>query len=289
MGFPVDIKLPSSARYYKFIETSKRFNSNYDITWSFEYKLPNSNIPDSSNYQLGFSTFITNLSAPLSSLPGQYLGDQDPSLSLSAVSLLTEGAAPTDLTTESGNIILVQGGSLSGEIVKIAFDSTGMYALSARDERTGVGPHLINRESLVVRDVSHNVRANSPLSTISNVFSSIPTDNFRTLRFRYVNLGQKIHIDFKDSDTTQFTLLTTINIEPRLENFNNLNNMYCGFSLSTPVSTLDTGLSAKDFFLRNFNVEGFIGDEVLTETVMTPPLSVNPNTPYTTVTNITAA
>ena len=184
---------------------------------------------------------------------------------------------------------MVQGGSLSGEIVKIAFDSTGMYALSGRDERPGVGPHLINRESLVVRDVLRNVRANSPLSTISNIFSSIPTDTFRTLRFRYVNLGQKIHIDFRDSNTTQFTLLTTINIEPRLEAFDNLNNMYCGFSLSTPVSTLDTGLSAKDFFLRNFNVEGFVGDEILTETVITPPLSVNPNTPYTTVTNITAA
>jgi len=287
MGFPVDIKLPSNARYYKFIETSKRFNSNYDITWSFEYKLPNSNIPDSDNYQLGFSTFITNLSAPLSSLPGQFLGDQDSAISLSGVSLLTE--TPASLLTEGGNTILVQGGSLSGEIVKIAFDSTGMYALSGRDERPGVGPHLINRESLVVRDVLHNVRANSPLSTISNVFSSIPTDTFRTLRFRYVNLGQKIHIDFRDSNTTQFTLLTTINIEPRLEAFDNLNNMYCGFSLSTPVSTLDTGLSAKDFFLRNFNVEGFVGDEILTETVITPPLSVNPNTPYTTVTNITAA
>tara|TARA_R100001509_G_scaffold128498_1_gene81900 strand:+ start:6595 stop:7458 length:864 start_codon:yes stop_codon:yes gene_type:complete len=287
MGFPVDIKLPSNARYYKFIETSKRFNSNYDITWSFEYKLPNSNIPDSDNYQLGFSTFITNLSAPLSSLPGQFLGDQDSAVSLSAVSLLTE--TPASLLTEGGNTILVQGGSLSGEIVKIAFDSTGMYALSGRDERPGVGPHLINRESLVVRDVLRNVRANSPLSTISNIFSSIPTDTFRTLRFRYVNLGQKIHIDFRDSNTTQFTLLTTINIEPRLEAFDNLNNMYCGFSLSTPVSTLDTGLSAKDFFLRNFNVEGFVGDEILTETVITPPLSVNPNTPYTTVTNITAA
>ena len=289
MGFPVDIKLPSNARYYKFIETSKRFNSNYDITWSFEYKLPNSNIPDSNNYQLGFSTFITNLSAPLSSLPGQYLGDQDPAVSLSAVALLTEGATPSVLRTENDNTLLYDGGTLSGEIVKIAFDSTGKYALSARDDRPGVTEAEINRESLIVRDYQMNVRANSPLSTISNIFSTIPTDTFRTLRFRYVNLGQKIHIDFRDEDTTDFTLLTTIDISPRLEAINNLNNMYCGFSLSTPISTLDTGLSAKDFFLRNFNVEGYVGDEILTETVMTPPLSVNPNTPYTTVTNITAS
>ena len=60
MGFPVDIKLPDQARYYTFIETSKRFNSNYDITWSFEYKLPETSIPNNNNYELGFSTFITN-------------------------------------------------------------------------------------------------------------------------------------------------------------------------------------------------------------------------------------
>ena len=161
-----------------------------------------------------------------------------------------------------------------------------MYALSGRDDRPGVGPHLINRESLIVRDVLHNVRANSPLSTMSNVFSSLSTNSFRALRFRYVNLGQKIHIDFREDNTTDYTLLTTINIEPRLTNFNNLDNIYCGFSFTTPVSTTNVGLSAKNFFLRNFNIEGFEGSEVLTETVTTPPLSVNSNEFFTTISNI---
>ena len=286
MAFPSDIKLPSDARYFTFVETSKKFNSNYDITWSFEYSLPATNIPDPANYELGFSTFITNLSAPLSSLPGQYIGDQDPEFILSAHALLTE--SPLVLKTESDSTILLEGGILSGSLVKVAFDSTGMYALSGRDDRPGIGLNDVNRQSLIVRDVLHNIRANSPLSTISNVFSTLSTDSFRALRFRYVNLGQKIHIDFREDNTTEYTLLTTINIEPRLTNFNNLNNIYCGFSFTTPVSTTNTGLSAKNFFLRNFNVEGYEGSEVLTETVMTPPLSVNPNTQYTTVTNITA-
>ena len=286
MAFPSDIKLPSDARYFTFVETSKKFNSNYDITWSFEYSLPATNIPDPANYELGFSTFITNLSAPLSSLPGQYIGDQDPEFILSAHALLTE--SPLVLKTENDSTILIEGGILSGSLVKVAFDSTGMYALSGRDDRPGIGLNDVNRQSLIVRDVLHNVRANSPLSTISNVFSTLSTDSFRALRFRYVNLGQKIHIDFREDNTTEYTLLTTINIEPRLTNFDNLNNIYCGFSFTTPVSTTNTGLSAKNFFLRNFNVEGYEGSEVLTETVMTPPLSVNPNTQYTTVTNITA-
>lgn len=286
MAFPSDIKLPSDARYFTFVETSKKFNSNYDITWSFEYSLPATNIPDPANYELGFSTFITNLSAPLSSLPGQYIGDQDPEFILSAHALLTE--SPLVLKTESDSTILLEGGILSGSLVKVAFDSTGMYALSGRDDRPGIGLNDVNRQSLIVRDVLHNIRANSPLSTISNVFSTLSTDSFRALRFRYVNLGQKIHIDFREDTTTEYTLLTTINLEPRLTNFYNLNNIYCGFSFTTPVSTTNTGLSAKNFFLRNFNVEGYEGSEVLTETVMTPPLSVNPNTQYTTVTNITA-
>jgi len=286
MAFPSDIKLPSDARYFTFVETSKKFNSNYDITWSFEYSLPATNIPDPANYELGFSTFITNLSAPLSSLPGQYIGDQDPEFILSAHALLTE--SPLVLKTENDSTILIEGGILSGSLVKVAFDSTGMYALSGRDDRPGIGLNDVNRQSLIVRDVLHNVRANSPLSTISNVFSTLSTDSFRALRFRYVNLGQKIHIDFREDTTTEYTLLTTINLEPRLTNFDNLNNIYCGFSFTTPVSTTNTGLSAKNFFLRNFNVEGYEGSEVLTETVMTPPLSVNPNTQYTTVTNITA-
>tara|TARA_R100001198_G_scaffold94163_2_gene76709 strand:+ start:1145 stop:2008 length:864 start_codon:yes stop_codon:yes gene_type:complete len=286
MAFPSDIKLPSDARYFTFVETSKKFNSNYDITWSFEYSLPATNIPDPANYELGFSTFITNLSAPLSSLPGQYIGDQDPEFILSAHALLTE--SPLVLKTEDDSTILLEGGLLSGSLVKVAFDSTGMYALSGRDDRPGIGLNDVNRQSLIVRDVLHNIRANSPLSTISNVFSTLSTDSFRALRFRYVNLGQKIHIDFREDTTTEYTLLTTINLEPRLTNFDNLNNIYCGFSFTTPVSTTNTGLSAKNFFLRNFNVEGYEGSEVLTETVMTPPLSVNPNTQYTTVTNITA-
>jgi len=284
MAFPSDIKLPAEARYFTFVEQSKKFNSNYDITWSFEYSLPAENIPNPANYELGFSTFITNLQAPISSLPGQFIGDQDPEFILSAHALLTE--SPLVLKTEDDSTILLEGGILSGSLVKVAFDSTGMYALSGRDDRPGVGSHLINRESLIVRDVLHNVRANSPLSTMSNVFSSLSTNSFRALRFRYVNLGQKIHIDFREDNTTDYTLLTTINIEPRLTNFNNLDNIYCGFSFTTPVSTTNVGLSAKNFFLRNFNIEGFEGSEVLTETVTTPPLSVNSNEFFTTISNI---
>ena len=293
MAFPTDIRLPTGSRYYTLIATKKTFNSNYDIVWSFEYKLPGSAISAPFNtYQVGFTTFLTNLPRPLSCLPGQFLGDQDPEYILSAYSLLTE--AEEVLKTEANSTILLEGGILSGMLVKVAFDSTGRYALTGRDDRPGVKAGDELRESIVARDFLHNVIANNHLSSVSTTFSTISTDTYRTLRFRYANLGQTLYIDSRESDTTTYTLLTALKLGTRYRSLSNIENIYCGFSFSTPISaTLPAtaaayNLSAKDFFLRNFHVEGYEGSEVLTETILTPSLSSVPNTVSTTVTNITA-
>jgi len=123
---------------------------------------------------------------------------------------------------------------------------------------------------------------------MSTSFSTLSTNTFRTLRFRYINLGQKLHIDVRESDTTTYSSLTTINLNYRLNNTTNLDNIFVGFSLCTPISTENYALSAGDFYLRNFHIEGHEGDTVETETVTTPLLSTVPNIPTTTVSNITA-
>jgi len=290
-GFPDDVILPTNARFYTFVETNKKFNSNYDITWSFQYKLPQTSFPPSvhdDTYELGFSTFLTNLSSPLSSLPGQYLGDQDPEYILSAYALETE--TPEPLKTEADSTLLIEGAVLSGMLVKIAFDSTGLYALTGRDDRPGVNRTQLHRQALVIRDFEHNIKANTPLASLSTSFSTLSTDTYRTLRFRYVNLGRTLHIDVRESDTTTYTLLTSVNLGFRLANVSNLDNIYCGFSFCTPISTdHTTALSADRFFLRDFQVEGYVGSEVLTETVTTTGFEVNPNQIYTTVSNVTAS
>jgi len=286
MAFPTDILLPTNARYYTFIETKKNFNSNYDITWSFSYYFPNSSIQTWTNYQLGFTTFITSLSYPVSTLPGQYLGDQDPEFILSANALYTE--VPEVLKTEADSTILLESGILSGSLLKIAFDSTGMYALTGREDRPGYNNEQLNRDALVIRDFDHNVLANASLSTMSTTFSTLSTNTWRTLRFRYINLGQKLHIDVRESETTTYSLLTTINLDFSLGSVSNLDNIFVGFSLCTPISTDDYALSAGQFYLRNFHVEGYEGATVQTETVTTPLLSVVSNVPTTTVTNVTA-
>ena len=294
MAFPITVTLPDNARYYNFVETKKNFNANYDITWSFSYYFPASSIQSHNNYQLGFATFLTSLSAPISALPGQYLGDQDPSVWLNSVNTEADEA----LLTEDSEIIRLENDELSGVLVKIAFDSTGLYALTGRSGQwapsgDGIRPGIgleedCFREALVVRDLDHNLVANAPLSTMSTSFSTLSTDTYRTLRFRYVNLGRKLHIDSRESNTTTYSLLTTINLNYRLNNSSNLDNVYVGFSLCTPISTENYALSARNFYLRNFHIEGHEGSTVKTETVTTPLLSVVPNIPTTTVSNITA-
>ena len=292
MAFPSDITLPNDARYYSFIETKRKYNSNYDIVWSFQYKLPSrtvqyalSNI-EQPDYQVGFSTFLTTLSSPISALPGQYLGDSDPSWILSGGKLTTEDSQ--SLLTEDGQYIEIGSRELSGTLIKIAFDTTGYYAVSGRDSRTGVDVIDRKRESVILRDYNHNVVYNEHLSSISTSFSTLSTETFRTLRFRYVNLGQKLFIDYHDSNTTAYTTLTTIDLGFRLENYSNLDNIYCGFSFSTPVSTTAVDLSAREFYLRNFHIEGYEGYSVLTETVTSAEIPVNPNLTISTVSNITA-
>ena len=299
MVFPSDIVLPNSARYYTFLETKKRYNSNYDIVWSFQYKLPAktnidlNNDPSNTNnflsndlYQLGFSTFLTTLSSPVSSLPGQYIGDSDPSLSLSGGQILTE--TDVSITTEDGIFLTTDVNVLSGLLLKVAFDSSGLYAISGRDGRTGVELKDIKKQSLVLRDYNNNVIYNHNLSSISTSFSTLSTDTFRTLRFRYVNLGQKLFIDYHESDTTEYTTLTTIDLGFRISNYSNLNDIYCGFTFTTPVSSSVTTLSAKEFYLKNFHIEGYEGATVLTETITSAEIPVNPLSAVSTVSNITA-
>ena len=294
MAFPSDISLPNDARYYSFVETKRKYNSNYDIIWSFQYKIPETinansdvlNIEEPEKYQLGFATFLTTLSSPISALPGQYLGDSDPAWILSGGKLTTED--DKSITTEDGTFIEVESRSLSGTLIKIAFDSTGLYGIEGRDSRTGVNVDSRKKEALILRDFNNNVVVNEHLSSISTSFSTLSTNTFRTLRFRYVNLGQKLFIDYHDSDTTTFTTLTTIDLGFRLENYSNLDDIYCGFSFTTPVSTTAVDLSAKEFFLKNFHTEGYVGYSILTETITSAEIPVNPNTVTSTVSDIIA-
>lgn len=284
MAFPSDILLPSDARYYQFVETDLSYNSNYDIVWSLQFKLPGDNVYDS-NYEYAFGTFLTSLTAELSSLPGQFVGDTDPELILGQTQIITDQTPTSAITTEQELDLVVDSTTLSGQLIKVVLDSTGLYGLSGRDGRKGVGEHQIKRNSLCIRDYFNELVFYEHLSAFSPTFS-LTSNEFQTLRIRYANLGTKISID-KRIDT-KYQTLTTIELPFRLKQFDNISNVYVGYSFCTPISTENTALSVGGFFLKNAHIEGLETIEVLTETITSAPLSFNPNTEFTTVNSITA-
>ena len=143
----------------------------------------------------------------------------------------------------------------------------------------------INKNRITLRDFFDALVFYEHLSAFSPTFS-LTSDEFQTLRVRYANLGTKISIDKKVD--TKYHTLTTIELPFRLKEFNNLDNIYVGYSFCTPISTQNTALSVGSFFLKNAHIEGLETSEVLTQTITTDPLTFNPNTSFTTVSNITA-
>lgn len=291
MALPSDIKLPADARYYQFVEKDLKFNSNYDIVWSFQFKVPgdlghtgSSFYAQESAYEYAFGTFLTTLTSEHSSLPGQYVGDLDPGVALSGGQLLTEASAP--ITTETGvTDLTVDSVNLSGQLIKIVFDSTGLYGLSGREGRDGVALKDVKRNSLCIRDYNRDLIYYEYLSAFSPTIP-LTSDSLNTVRIRYANLGSKLSIDRKIDSTYQ--TLTTLDIPFRLETYNNLENIFVGYSFCTPISTSSPQLSVSKFFFKDPHIEGLVTPQVLTETISSDLGDFNPNTTYTIVENVTA-
>lgn len=263
MSFPADIVLPANAKYYSYVADDYLFNSNYEITWSFQYLL--SNFTPQSQY--GLSTFLTVSAGSYVSLPGQYLGGNDTLDTLSATSLLSE--ASVVLITESGETLIVNQGVVAGIIMHIAFDSTGLFAVSGT-QRPGISPQNAKKNALVIRDYNSNVIVNEHLSAISSNFS-LTSNEFTVLRFRYSNIGQKLFIDYRPVSVTDFTNLTSINLSYRIVGFQNTDGIYTGFSYCSPISTTAANLSASLLF-RNYHVEG-VNRPITTKTLSSTPLT----------------
>lgn len=223
MAFPADISLPLNAKYFSFKNTTA-YNSNYDIVWSLSCRV------SSVSAQYGICTFLTALtSAPLSALPGQYIGTYIPN-----------------------------------NIVSIAFDTTGLFALSSTI-RPGVGLNGIKTNSLVVRNSSYQVIYNQSLS--SSGFNFYNTD--QVIRCRYSNPQQSLFIDYRKTTDRDFTNLATIPLTISIPNTLNSNNVYTGFSFCSPISSTSTNTAS--MLVYNFHTDGVINN-TQTETITSAPL-----------------
>jgi hypothetical protein len=200
------------------------YNSNYDITWSYSCLI------SSVSAQHGFCTYLTTLStAPLSALSGQYIGSNIPN-----------------------------------NIASIAFDTTGLFALSS-DIRPGVPLNQVKLSSLVVRNSSNQVVYNQSLTGTG--FSFYNTHQVIRCRFSYSQ--QLLVIDYRKVNNSDFINLATIPFSISLSNLTNLDNVYTGFSFCTPISTTNTAVASA--FVYNFHTDG-VRNNTSVETITSAPL-----------------
>lgn len=239
-SFPSDVLLPATAKYYSFVDTTKAYNPQYDITWSFDFALSATNLAT----QYAFSTFLSPTPSLLSSVPGHYIGVPG-----EIIYLLTETG--DYLLTESGER-LIYSTNLSGAIVSIALDSTGLFALSssALYDRPGVARDKIYNNALVVRDNNQNVIFNQPLSGFTSMHSLCSSKSYQTIRVRYANAGRKLSIDYRPTSSTTYSVLTSF----RLPTAASVDRAYVGFAYTTPVSS--TASRVADLYIKNFHIEG---------------------------------
>lgn len=216
MAFPSDVSLSANAKYFGFIDSKKAYDLNWDIVWSFTYALTGT--------QHGFCTFLTTSASLLSGIPGQYLG--------------------------------YLGNYSSAHILGIAFDSTGYFALTNTCCSEGIPLSSTNRDSLIIRDSGTKIIYNSPLSSLDTSFilaSSVK--QFKTLRFRYVNGGKKLYIDYRRDDDSYKNLLT---LAISTLNLSAYSKVYAGLTFCSPIS----GLSAtpSTMYVKNFHTQGNISN-----------------------------
>lgn len=234
MSLAPDNLLPINAKYFGFIDTNRTYNPEYDIVWSFQYAI--------SGTEAGFATFLTN-SPPNSGLfPGQYLG------CTSTIAFLnTEGG--DIITTESDEPIEIDGGISFNTAFSIAFDSTGLFALSS-EYRTGVTRDLVKPNSLIIRDGSNNIALNAQLSALNTRFCLLSSaKRYSTIRIRYTNMSN-VRVDFKLDGDTNYTNLTSVYLPVNTTTFSAVN---IGFSYSSPVSSTT---NPSVLFFKNFHTEG---------------------------------
>jgi hypothetical protein len=214
MSFLPEISIPASATYYSFVDKTKTYNSNHDIIWSFNFLLSNTNLA-----QTGICTFLTPLSNNTNSIqPGHYLGTAK--TGDTSMSLLSNGS--TRSVTPFG-------------VIRIAFDSTGYYALST-STRTGVSLSNVKQNALIIRDCDDNLLLNSSLNSTEFVFNN----NNQIIQCLYSNLNRQLTVSYKSLTSTDFSTLTSIELPFNIINDVNTDNLRVGLSYCSPVSTTST-------------------------------------------------
>lgn len=242
--------------YPTFTVNTKAFNiaSNYgyspyyDIVWSFDYAISGNNTTEA-----GFTVFLTD-NNPLSG------GNFNIDLGYSGLS---------SNSNQSSSI----GPGVSGGVLAVGFDTTGLFAVSAisgtRVIRDGIDEAKRISNSISIRSkwptYSYNTYAvNTALSSIDSSFKIVETSlKFKTIRARLGNIGRTLYIDYRNSPEEDFKPLLTQNVSLSVVS----NTLYrVGASFATPVSSNKTS-SVGVIYFKNFHTEGsFLSGDITTYT-----------------------
>lgn len=251
MQYPV---LNSSSKAIN-LASKDSYSCLYDLVWSFDYAI--SGNPDT---EAGFTVFLATSSSKLSG-----------------------GSAGIDLgysgLSSFGLPYSIKAG-VSGAVIGIGFDTTGLFAASATSGafvRDGIDYSKVKKNSISIRssapdfrynDYSYNVAISSLNSTFSIVESAV---NFKTVRVRLGNVGRTIYIDYRNNPKEQFQRILEKNVTLGLPITAFL---HAGVSFVTPVSSGQTK-SIGNIFLRNFHVEGSTNPN-LNKSVISDPTTIPP-------------
>jgi len=224
----------------------------YDIVWSFDYA-----ISGNPSTEAGFTVFLMSENFELS---GGSAG----------IDLGYSGLSSTNLPYS------VKPG-ISGAILAVGFDTTGLFAASAFDGsyiRDGVGSSNIHKNSVVMRGGSPNYSYsdfsyNVPLTSLNTTFSIVESAAiFKTVRARLGNVGSTLYIDYRNNPKEDFQPIfkKDITLSVPVSSF-----VRVGISFATPISSSSVN-SIGNIYLKNFSVEGTANPNINSSTITNQPV-----------------
>ena len=202
------------------------YNANYDIIWSFDYSLSGNNTSQGS-----FTTFLFD---GLSSFGG---GAPGPGGAYYSAGEYLSG----------GNTLIIP--SLSGAILGINFDTTGLFSLSS-PTANGVTTTIPNSLSIRYGQTNFDYLTSISLTSLYTDFDLLlSAQEYNRLRFRLTDIGQTLKVDYRISNN--FTEILTIPVNLNITDYTTYK---VGIGYTSPVS--GEAATQAIFSIRDFHVEG---------------------------------
>lgn len=238
--------LPNTTKCINFASNGA-YSPFFDIVWSFDYA-----IVGGQNVEGGFTVFLMENIPLVGGNPGIDLG----------YSGLSSSSLPYSINR-----------GISGAILGVGFDSTGLFATSATVGsyvvRDGINENNVIPNSVTIRGGAPSYSFEEynfvkPISSlIDTPFSVVESNNivkYKTIRARLGNLGRTFYVDYRNNPKEYFKNIITHDVTL----YPSVTSLYrVGVSFATPIETV-ARKAIGNIYLKNFHVEGTSNDNLYT-------------------------